>query len=182
MNHEAKKIYDKYEIESDEDLIIFFVSKGKENVVKAVQYEYVGQYEDKGVYNLGFGDYNLKTGAINDAINNNNGDERIVLNTVLSTIPAFFEHYPEKMLLIRGSDSAVKFKEECNKQCHRKCGENCRKFNQRIRIYRNFVDLNFDELSIDYQFYGGFKNIQGKLVLENYIPGKDYIAIYCLKK
>ncbi|MBN8880068.1 MAG: hypothetical protein J0I32_21160 [Sphingobacteriales bacterium] len=129
---------------------IFFSSLGKRFTKKIVEYTHVGQDDNIDVFNLGFGDYDMETGAINDLTISNNGDARVVLNTVLSTIPAFFKYHPGKMLMIQGSDSRITFREDCNRKCPRSCGENCRKLNQRIRIYRNYIDANFSLLDNDY--------------------------------
>lgn len=133
-----------------EGLRIFFLSEGIEKKLKLIEYTYAGQNNGISIFNLGFGDYDLEPGTLNDNVASANGDGRIVLNTVLSTIPFFFNCYPDDMLLIRGSDSNPSFKEECNRICSKKCGEKCRKFNQRIRIYRNYIDLSFEKLKTEY--------------------------------
>lgn len=131
-------------------LRIYFPSYGIHKAVKVVEFTSVGRYKDTEVFNLGFGDYDGKNDIVNDRIISNNGDSRKVLNTVLSTIPVFFKHHEDKMLMVRGSDSRPSFKDECNRTCSKKCGEKCRKFNQRIRIYRNYIDLNFLQLNNEY--------------------------------
>lgn len=131
-------------------LRVYFPSYGTQKTVKVVEFTSLGKYKDAEVFNLGFGDYNEKSDTVNDRIISNNGDSRKVLNTVLSTIPVFFNYYQGKMLMVRGSDSRLSFKDECNRTCSKKCGEKCRKFNQRIRIYRNYIDLNFFQLNKEY--------------------------------
>lgn len=115
-----------------------------------IEYSYIGQDENIDIFNLGFGDYDLENDAIDYTTVLNNGDTRIVLNTVLNTIPLFFKHHPDKILMVQGSDNRPEFKEEFNRKCSKKCGENCRKFNQRIRIYRNYIDANLHHLNNDY--------------------------------
>ncbi|MEO7922259.1 MAG: hypothetical protein ABIR30_01135 [Chitinophagaceae bacterium] len=182
MSFDPNNIYESREFKSDRDLKFFFVSSGQQDLIKAIQYAYVEEYEGHEVFNLGFGDYDINNDTVDDASTTNNTDSRKVFNTVLITIPAFFEYNPEKMLIVQGSDSRPGFKEKCNETCKKKCGENCRKFNQRIRIYRSFVELHFDELNADYQFFGGFKDENENSIKEEYIKGKDYTSVLLIKR
>lgn len=150
MKLDPTKIYPTKEWPLPEGLKVLFTSHGIEKKTKTIEYSYIGEYNGTRIFNLGFGDYDPEFDTINDKIVSGNNDGRMVLNTVLSTIPIFFKYYPYDMLVIRGSDSAPAFKEECNRTCSKSCGENCRKFNQRIRIYRNYIDLNFHQLSKEY--------------------------------
>lgn len=172
MSFDLNYIYEIRELKSEHDLKFFFVSEGNQDVIKAIQYSFVEHYQIWEVFNLGFGDYDIDNDTVDDTSTTNNDDSRRVFNTVLKTILSFFEHYPEKMLIVQGSDSRPEFKERCNSTCKRKCGENCRKFNQRIRIYRNYVNLHFKELNADYQFFGGFQDQEGNSVKEEYIRGQ----------
>ncbi len=118
-----------------------------------------------------------------DNINTDNGDARKVFNTVLNTIPSFFEKYPREILIIQGSDSRPGFKENCRKKCKKTCSEdNCMKFNQRIRIYKSFVDSRFESLNADYQFFGGYRDEEGKTYKEDYVPGRDYYSVLVIKR
>jgi hypothetical protein len=182
MGFEAGMIYDTQELKSENELNLFFISTGKRNIIKAIEYTFIGKYEDKDLYNLGFGDYDIGSDTINDSINTNNRDGRIVFNTVLNTIPTFFTNYPDSMLFIRGSDSKPKFKEDCSKQCRKRCGENCRKFNQRIRIYTSYINLNFEKLNTTYQFFGDIDEAHGQLIKNDYVPGKEYISVLLIKR
>lgn len=150
MKSDRIKVYPTNELIMPDILQITFSSVGVKTTKKIVEYNYVGRNESIDIFNLGFGDYNLKSKTINDLTNSNNGDSRIVLNTVLNTIPVFFKYHPDKMIIVRGSDSRPGFKEDCNRNCSKKCGENCRKFNQRIRIYRNYIDAHFHQLNNAY--------------------------------
>nr|WP_233244156.1 hypothetical protein [Brumimicrobium oceani] len=67
-----------------------FESKGVRTIVKAIEYSFIRNISGRKVYNLGFGDFNEKSGLLIDDINSNNGDMRKVFNTVLNTIPIFF--------------------------------------------------------------------------------------------
>lgn len=55
-------------------------------------------------FNLGFGDFNEKTGRPDDKIISDNGDMRRVLATVVSTLDIFFTEFPEAIVHITGSD------------------------------------------------------------------------------
>jgi hypothetical protein len=150
MSLDPIKIYSTGELLSPEGLKVLFTSDGINKKTKLIEYTYIGEYNGTRIFNLGFGDYNSEFDTINDQIISGNNDGRMVLNTVLSTIPLFFKYYPYDMLVVRGSDSRPTFKDECNRTCSKNCGENCRKFNQRIRIYRTYIDLNFHQLSKEY--------------------------------
>jgi len=86
------------------------------------------------------------------------------------------------MLLVRGSDSRSGFKKACNAVCEKECGDSCRKFNQRIRIYISFLNLYLDSLRVDYQFFGGFEQADGQTVMELYQKGRAYTAVIIIKK
>jgi len=151
-------------------------------VIKAIQYAFVEEYEGREVINLGFGDYDIDNDIVSDNVTTNNNDGRKVFNTVLTTIPTFFEHYPDKMIIVQGSDSHPGFKAICNQTCPKHCGDNCRKFSQRIRIYRNYVELHWDSLNDDYQFFGGLEHENGVAIKENHVKGKDYTSVLLIKR
>lgn len=44
---------------SNGTLRYYFVSKGKKDIIKAVQYQYVRHFDGHPLFNLGFGDFNL---------------------------------------------------------------------------------------------------------------------------
>jgi hypothetical protein len=72
---------------TDEGVKYFFVSKGKRDVVKVIHYMCSATMNDRKVFNLGFGDYELEKDIIDDKMNTDNGDVYKVFNTVLYTIP-----------------------------------------------------------------------------------------------
>jgi hypothetical protein len=59
-----------------------FVSSGIQDINKVIDYDYVGFYNRIRTFNLALGDYNFKT------------------NTVLNTIPLFFDDFPKHALLV----------------------------------------------------------------------------------
>ena len=159
-----------------------FISTGRIVVSKIIQYTLTHQFENRDVYNLGFGDYNARTDQIEDHVNTGNGDAYKVFNTVLSTVPLFFKTFDEAIIMVQGSDGGADFIEECQKTCIKKCINICRKFRQRVTIYRNFVEKNFSELSYNYWLLGGYISNGMDLMTERYIPGRDYDTILIFKK
>ncbi len=97
----------------------YFVSKGKKDIVKAVQYQYVRHFDDRPLFNLGFGDYNPETGTVSDEEISNNDDQYKVFHTVLNTIPRLFDAYGDVILLVQGSDSKPEFIDKCRLGCYK---------------------------------------------------------------
>ncbi|MBC7722672.1 MAG: hypothetical protein H7068_11650 [Pedobacter sp.] len=158
----------------------FFISKGVQDVVKAIEYSYVQEFDGKPMFNLGFGNYDIDIDKIEDLSTNNNGDVYIIFSTVLSSIPEFFKINPASILLVQGSDSSPEFLEKCKLICKKKCTIECKKFRQRITIYKKYVNDNYDELRLEYKFYGGIKSGAGTII-ETYVPKKDYDAVFVYK-
>ncbi|NII26514.1 hypothetical protein HB364_15600 [Pseudoflavitalea sp. X16] len=174
--------YHLQEQKSEQDLKFFFISKGQQDVVKVIQYSFIQKIFDKSVYNLGFGDYDIVMDTIIDDVNTNNGDAFKVLNTVLSTIPLFFENYEGCVLMVQGSDGRPEFIEICRQKCVKKCKDECKNFNRRINIYSYYVNKSYEQLAVDYQFFGGLKNGEGYTVLEAYKVGKKYDSVLLVKR
>lgn len=156
-----------------------FVSKGIKDIIKVVDYDYVGLYNSRKTFNLGFGDYDPVTRRIDDHVNTENGDVYDVLNTVLNTIPLFFEEYPNHSLMVRGSDSGQEFVEKCKAGCTKNCKdiEDCKKQNRRINIYNRYVNTNYDELVKEYTFLGS-----NEAMVEPFEKDKKYDAVFVQKK
>jgi len=175
-----------YEVEKEhtqDEIQYLFVSTGHKDIIKAVQYNYVGNLDEKRIFNLAFGDYYIETDTIDDEANTANGDVFKVFNTVLNTIPSFFEIFANEIIVVSGSDSKLEFIEKCKKECKKNCKEECRKAGRRIGIYRSYVDKNFEVLSNDFVFYGGnpaLENPQSTL-LEPYIVNKKYSSVFIFK-
>lgn len=171
-----------YHIASQGILRYYFVSKGKKDIVKAVQYQYVKHFNDCPLFNLGFGDYNLETGTVSDEEVSNNDDQYKVLHTVLNTVPGLFYAYGNGILMVQGSDSKPEFIDKCRTSCSKKCGDgSCKNAHRRINIYRGFVDKNFELLNENYIFQGG-ENIENQNLIESYMPGKKYNAVFVMRK
>ncbi len=174
-----------YELEADKSgngLKFFFISKGEQDIIKAIQFSFVQELNGRNIYNLGFGDYDLENDIIVDDINTNNGDAYKVFNTVLTTIPIFFENFGDEILMVQGSDGRPAFAEKCKLECKKKCVDECKNYNRRINIYRGYVDKNYNDLSADYQFLGGIKNEEQQTILETYERCKKYDSVFLFRK
>ena len=159
-----------------------FVSSGKKDVIKAVEYQYVQPHNGDHLYNLAFGDFDLETASLDDQINTNNGDHYAVFNTVLSTIPSFFENNPRATMMVQGNDNSEEFINNCRQHCARKCKDACKNAGRRIKTYRYFVNKNYDDLIGDYEFQGGLKMSDGTIILELYQKEKEYDSVFCKKR
>lgn len=175
-------IYKVNEIYSEKELTYTFISKGKNDIIKVIQYSVVQKIGENYLYNLGFGDYNVENDTIIDDIASNNNDTYRVFNTVLSTIPKFFEKHKNDYLIISGSDAEADYISQCIKNCIRKCTIECKKYNRRINIYNAYINKNFETLIVEYQFFGGNKDQREMLLFENYLRFKKYDFVLILKK
>ena len=118
-----------YTVEADVSFRVFeFESVGKYGVIrKVVRYD---ETNVKGVYNLGFGDIDLKSGRINDLVVSDNGDMEVVLATVASTLSQFIKHHPDALVAARGSTAA------------------------RTRLYRQGISKYLGEIEKDFEVFG----------------------------
>lgn len=98
---------DRYDLTSSHDRLSYeFYSDGpKGEIKKVVQFTKLKKYGDT-IYNLGFGDYNDETSEVDDLTVSNNKDRDLVLQTVASTVPFFFEKYPDAQVAFNGSTEA----------------------------------------------------------------------------
>ncbi len=157
-----------------------FESVGEKTIIKAIEYTPIANMGGRTVYNLGFGDYDEALGTIVDDVNSNNGDIYIVFNTVLSTVPMFFAINKDAVIIVSGSDSHDEFINDCLPTCKKKCVEHCKNYQRRIKTYRYYVDKNFEDLSVDYIFFGRNKSKANTFV--QYIPKHEYDDILVYKK
>ena len=176
----------KYEIEKQEQSIdgvkFIFNSHGSKNVVKAIEYALMTHYNGMNVYNLGFGDIDFEFQHINDCSNTKNGDIYIVLNTVLHSIPIFFESFPNAAIFIQGSDSSDDFVRKCRMNCKKNCELTCKNQHRRMRAYKYYLNKNFHLLTDEYRFFGEYLNEQDtQPIIEGYIPHKNYKSILVIK-
>ena len=109
-------------------MVFEFTSQGpKGQIPKLVKYS---ETNLKDMYNLAFGDKDIKTGQINDTIISNNGDSEMVLSTVVSTVYAFTDKYPDVWVFATGSTKV------------------------RTRLYRMGITKYITEIKKDFQVFG----------------------------
>lgn len=134
----------KYPLASSDKMMTFeFISEGNKGLIrKLVKYEPTNL---KGVYNLAFGDKNIKTGEIDDEIISNNGDSEKVLATVSITVYAFTDKYPTAWIYATGSTKA------------------------RTRLYRMGISKFYKEANNNFEILGELKNDW-----EDFKIGTDY--------
>jgi len=163
-------------------MTFFFISKGAADIIKVVQYSFVQDLNGRHLYNLGFGDYDIVNDSVRDDIDSNNSDVYRVFNTVLTTIPLFFEKHKNDFLIVTGSDGHEDFIRQCILNCVNKCSTDCKKFNRRINVYKSYVDKNYETLRNEYQFFGGVKDSSGNVIIEEYEKYKKYDSVLLLNK
>ena len=119
----------KYQLKAEQSLMVFeFTSIGpKGKIDKLVKFS---ETNLKDLYNLAFGDKDLKTGGINDKIVSNNADSEMVLATVVSTVYAFTDKYSDAYVFATGSTKA------------------------RTRLYRMGITKYIAEIKKDFWVYG----------------------------
>ena len=119
----------RYQLKTGDKLTIFeFFSDGpKGRIPKLVQFT---PSNLKDLYNLAFGDKDHKTGLINDTIISNNGDSEKVLATVVATVYAFTDKYPDAWAYATGSTKS------------------------RTRLYRRGINKYLSEVKGDFEVYG----------------------------
>jgi hypothetical protein len=109
-------------------MVFEFISQGpKGQIPKLVKYS---ETNLKDMYNLAFGDKDSKTGSINDTVISNNGDSDMILATVVSTVYAFTDKYPDSWVFATGSTKA------------------------RTRLYRMGITKYITEIKKDFQVFG----------------------------
>lgn len=162
--------------------LFFFVSKGNSDIIKAVQYSHVLDFEGRMVFNLGFGDYDPVADSILDEVISNNGDAYKVFNTVLSTIPYFFTVFKDAMMMVSGSDSRQEYQDICRQTCRKKCSsDQCKNAHRRINLYRSYVNKNFLELSKHYKFYAGTVENENQIFIEDYSNNTHFNYVFLTK-
>jgi len=84
----------------------------------------------KDLYNLAFGDKDLAKGDLNDLAISNNGDSEKVLATVVASVYAFTDYYPNAYVYATGSTKA------------------------RTRLYRMGITKYIKDIVKDFDIYG----------------------------
>jgi hypothetical protein len=120
------EVYEGIAVGADFD-IFDFVSCGRNgNILKRVAFT---QTEDKGVYNLAFGDVD-KDNEIDDLAITGNGDRNKVIATGIFIAGVYMRRFPKRWIFFRGSTV------------------------ERTRLYRMVISLHFEELSALYEIWG----------------------------
>ncbi len=95
---------EQYSIIADSSHLSYkFQSIGPKGVIKKAVFYRELKYPNENYYNLSFGDWDEKSGSINDHINSSNDDSTKVLLTVAFTIFQFLDFFPYAIVLIVGS-------------------------------------------------------------------------------
>ena len=120
-----KEIYDDFIVAND--LHTFkFISKGKKgNISKQVLFI---PDEERGFYNLEFGDVRID-GSIDYLTVSNNGDRDKILATIMRIVDIYTTKYPDRIIYFIGSNT------------------------ERIRLYSMMIALNLEELSVLFNIY-----------------------------
>jgi hypothetical protein len=119
----------KYPLASSDRLFTFeFISEGPKGLIhKLVRYQPTNL---KDIYNLAFGDKDHSTGDIDDKVISNNGDSEKVLASVVSSVYAFTDKYPDSWIYATGSTKA------------------------RTRLYRIGISKFLSEVTDDFDVFG----------------------------
>jgi hypothetical protein len=119
----------RYELKAEKSLMVFeFISEGtKGQIPKLIKYS---ETNLKDMYNLAFGDKNPESGEIDDKTVSNNGDSEKVLATVVATVYAFSDKYPDSWIFATGSTKA------------------------RTRLYRMGITRYIVEIKNDFEIFG----------------------------
>lgn len=122
---------EQYPIRTNASYLDFeFDSEGPNGTIRKVV-RFSPQNSNKITYfNLGFGDLDLKTGAINDLSKSNNNDREKISATVAATVLVFTKHFPDVMVYAQGSTPA------------------------RTRLYQMGIAANWVEIGNLLQVYG----------------------------
>ena len=86
--------------------------------------------EIENVFNLGFGDEDLKTGILDDKVISDNGDFEKILATLTATVYAFTKKKPNSVIIIRGVNKA------------------------RVRLYQIGISKYFEKIYEDFEVFG----------------------------
>ncbi|MFV0303856.1 MAG: DUF6934 family protein [Moheibacter sp.] len=123
----------KYPLASSDKMMTFeFISEGQKGLIhKLVRFQPTNL---KDVYNLAFGDKDLKTGEIDDEVISNNGDSEKVLATVVATVYAFTDKYLDAWIYATGSTKS------------------------RTRLYRMGITKFFKDVKEDFEVQGELKD------------------------
>ncbi len=128
-----------------------FISEGEKGFIsKIVQFQPTNV---AGIFNLAFGDKDQVSGDINDTVVSNNGDSEKVLTTVVATVYAFTDRYPNAMIYATGSTKS------------------------RTRLYRRGITRFIQEVTEDFEIFG-----EQNAEWEPFVKGVDYDGFLVRRK
>ena len=131
-----------------------FMSEGpKGSILKVVEYTKVNLKGFRNLYNLGFGDKDASTDAINDLVVTDNQDSEKVLATVASTVYIFTKYHPTARIILTGSTPA------------------------RTRLYRMAISKYLEELSETFDIKG-----MTETKFEKFKKNRTYFAFLIKRK
>jgi hypothetical protein len=120
----------------------FFQSEGKQGVIwKIVIFTHV--IDD--MWNLGFGDIDMKTGKIDGSVVTNNQDVAKVLGTVAKIAHVFFADFPKRSIEIKPVDD------------------------RRKRLYNYVFQKHFNDIDLSFHVIGSINQVD-----ELYNPNNSY--------
>lgn len=138
----------RYNLSSSDKMLSFeFISDGnKGQIYKLVKFQPTNV---RNLYNLAFGDKDSQTGEIDDKVISNNGDSEKVLATVVATVYAFTDKYPNAYVYATGSTKS------------------------RTRLYRIGISKFLDEITNDFEILGeldeDWKEFQNDVEYEGFL-------------
>lgn len=189
MNY-SSGVYEFIHFPGEKEDVFCFVSMGVNSIMKTIEYTQLENIVvskshpllNKSIFNLGFGNYTDNGNEIIDDVVSNNGDVFKVFNTVLKTIPVFFNYHENCAIMVRGSDSKSSFANKCKITCKKRCINECKNVNRRINIYKNYINKNFELLCITYKIYGGVSTPSRITIFDRYELKNNYDTVFLIKK
>jgi hypothetical protein len=92
-----------YDLNPSKDGLLFeFNSEGPKGIIRKI-IRFRRLENDPTIFNLGFGDLNVRTGKINDLSVSDNRDRDKILMTVASSVIHFFKAHPNTRVAFKGS-------------------------------------------------------------------------------
>jgi hypothetical protein len=138
------------------ELYYTFLSQGDQVIPKIIAYTAI-EKSGRKYFNWGFGDLVIdeKTGEyrIDDRAESNNGDVKTVFYTVVSTLSDFFDHNPDAIVYVEGSNR------------------------QRLEVYKGLINRHGRHIEPFYEIKG---SIDDKI--EDFRPGIDYEFLLISRK
>jgi hypothetical protein len=138
------------------ELFFTFLSQGEQVIPKLIAYTPIERGGRK-YFNLGFGDLIVDETSgeyrIDDKVESNNGDVKLVFYTVVSTLSDFFEIHPNATVYIAGSTS------------------------QRLEVYKGLIHRHWKHIAPFYEING---SIGSKI--EAFEPDVDFEYLLISRK